>query len=185
MSPELTSLEPRIVIIGNSGSGKSMLARLLESRVGGERTDLDCIHWLDKVGVKRDEGEANELVAALAVKPNWIIESVYGWLAEAALPRATALIWLDMSPEVCRDSLALRGPWRGATAEEHADFLAWAEAYWLRKRRVRSLAIWRCSTLRRRQTTPDIARRCRPVRGDHGGLGDELMFYTSLKISHI
>jgi adenylate kinase family enzyme len=138
MSPELTSLEltslgPRLVIVGNSGSGKSTLARLLESCVGGERTDLDHIHWLGKVGVKRNEGEAKELVAALAAKPNWIIEGVYGWLAEAALPRATALIWLDMSPDVCRESLALRGPWRDATAEEHAEFLAWAEAYWLRK----------------------------------------------------
>ena len=52
------TLGPRVVIIGNSGSGKSTLARQLESRVGGERTDLDHIHWLDRVGVKRDEGQA-------------------------------------------------------------------------------------------------------------------------------
>jgi adenylate kinase family enzyme len=125
-------LGPRVVIIGNSGSGKSTLARQLESRVGGERTDLDHIHWLDKVGVKRDEEEARERVAALAAKPSWIIEGVYGWLAEAAFARATTLIWLDMSPQVCRDSLAVRGPWRGATAEQHADFLGWAEDYWQR-----------------------------------------------------
>ncbi|KAA0075181.1 hypothetical protein [Tardiphaga sp. P9-11] len=125
-------LGPRVVIIGNSGSGKSTLARQLESRVGGERTDLDHIHWLDKVGVKRDEEEAKERVAALAAKPSWIIEGVYGWLAEAAFARATSLIWLDMSPQVCRDSLAVRGPWRGATAEQHADFLVWAEDYWQR-----------------------------------------------------
>jgi adenylate kinase family enzyme len=125
-------LGPRVVIIGNSGSGKSTLARQLESRVGGERTDLDHIHWLDRVGVKRDEEEARERVAALAAKPSWIIEGVYGWLAEAAFARATSLIWLDMSPQVCRDSLAVRGPWRGATAEQHADFLVWAEDYWQR-----------------------------------------------------
>jgi adenylate kinase family enzyme len=125
-------LGPRVVIIGNSGSGKSTLARQLESRVGGERTDLDHIHWLDKVGVRRDEEEARERVAALAAKPSWIIEGVYGWLAEAAFARATTLIWLDMSPQVCRDSLAVRGPWRGATAEQHADFLVWAEDYWQR-----------------------------------------------------
>ena len=125
-------LGPRVVIIGNSGSGKSTLARQLESCVGGERTDLDHIHWLDRVGVKRDEEDAKERVAALAARPNWIIEGVYGWLAEAAFPRATALIWLDMSPQVCRDSLAVRGPWRGATAEQHADFLVWAEDYWQR-----------------------------------------------------
>lgn len=120
------------MIIGNSGSGKSTLAQRLESHVGGERTDLDHIHWLDKVGVKRDETDAKERVAALAAKPNWIIEGVYGWLAAAAFPRATTLIWLDMTPEVCRDSLVLRGPWRSGTTEEYADFLAWAEDYWQR-----------------------------------------------------
>lgn len=128
----VTNLGPRIAVIGNSGSGKSALARRLERRIGGTWTDLDDIHWLDKVGVKRDEKEAKELVVALAAKPHWIIEGVYGWLAEAALPRATALIWLDMSPQVCRDSLAARGPWRGATAEQHADLLGWAENYWQR-----------------------------------------------------
>jgi adenylate kinase family enzyme len=126
-------LGPRVVIIGNSGSGKSTLARRLESRVGGERTDLDHIHWLDKVGVRRDESAAKEMVAGLAAKSNWIIEGVYGWLAEAAFPRATTLIWLDMSPQVCRDSLDQRGPWRAASAESYADFRAWAEDYWQRK----------------------------------------------------
>ncbi|HEY8335048.1 MAG TPA: hypothetical protein VIQ05_14750 [Tardiphaga sp.] len=126
-------LGPRIVVIGNSGSGKSTLARLLESRIGGERIDLDRIHWLDQVGVKRDEAEAKAMVAALAEKPGWIIEGVYGWLAEAAFPRATSLIWLDMPWSVCRESLALRGPWRGATVEDHGKFLSWAEDYWRRR----------------------------------------------------
>ena len=101
---------PRIVIIGNSGSGKSTLARLLESGIGGENIDLDRVHWLDQVGIKRDEAEAKAMVAAMAGKPRWIIEGVYGWLAEAALFRATTLIWLDMPWSICRESLAQRGP---------------------------------------------------------------------------
>ena len=124
---------PRIVIIGNSGSGKSTLARSLESRIGGQHIDLDLVHWLNKVGVKRDEAEAKAMVAALAEKPRWIIEGVYGWLAEAALPRATSLVWLDLPWSVCREGLASRGPTTGATAEEHSALLAWAEAYWQRR----------------------------------------------------
>jgi adenylate kinase family enzyme len=126
-------LGPRIVIIGNSGSGKSTLARLLEISIGGEHIDLDRIHWLKEVGIKRDEAEAKAMVAAMAGKPRWIIEGVYGWLVEAALFRVTTLIWLDMPWSVCRESLALRGPWRGATAEEHGKFLSWAEDYWQRR----------------------------------------------------
>lgn len=127
-----TMLGLRVVIIGNSGSGKTTLARQLECRVGGRRTDLDHIHWLDQVGTKREEDDAKARVVALAAEENWIIEGVFGWLAEAALPRASMLIWLDMSPEVCRSSIATRGPWRDATNEQHAALLEWAAAYWQR-----------------------------------------------------
>jgi hypothetical protein len=129
----ITTLGPRIVIIGNSGSGKSTLAKALEACVGGgEVVDLDRVHWQDKVGSKRDADQAKAMVAGFAAKPRWIIEGVFGWLAEVALPSATSLIWLDMPWNVCRENLALRGPWPGASVDEHADFLGWAEDYWRR-----------------------------------------------------
>jgi adenylate kinase family enzyme len=126
------ALGSRIVIIGNSGSGKSTLARALEKRADIPAIDLDHIHWLDKVGTQRDEAEAKELVRAAASEPRWIIEGVYGWLAGAALPRATALIWLDLPWRDCRDGLAARGPWRDAAPAAYAAFLQWAEDYWRR-----------------------------------------------------
>jgi adenylate kinase family enzyme len=126
------ALGPRVVIIGASGSGKSTLAKLLGARFGCETIDLDRMHWQDRVGSKRHEGEARAMVAACAAKPIWIIEGVFGWLAEVALPSATALIWLDMPWNVCSENLKLRGSRPGATADEHADFLAWAENYWQR-----------------------------------------------------
>jgi hypothetical protein len=36
------------------------------------------------------------MVADATAESKWIIEGVYGWLAELALPRATSLIWLDL-----------------------------------------------------------------------------------------
>jgi hypothetical protein len=63
------------------------------------------------------------MVAALAATPRWIIEGVYGWLAAVALPRAAALVWLDLPWTACRDGLAARGRWDGATDEEHAALL--------------------------------------------------------------
>ena len=128
-----TILGPRVVIIGNSGSGKSTLAKALSPLLDVSPIDLDRIHWLDKVGVKRDEEQAKAMVASLAEQSRWIIEGVFGWLAEPALPRATSLIWLDLPWSVCREGLAARGPWSGATSAEHEDFLQWAEAYWRRK----------------------------------------------------
>ena len=125
---------PRIVIIGNSGSGKSTLARAIASAEDIVAHDLDPIHWQDAVGViKRDEAEAKQAVKTLAAEPRWVIEGVYGWLAAAALPRATELIWLDLPWSVCSEGLASRGPWTNSTPEAYADFLKWAEAYWARE----------------------------------------------------
>jgi adenylate kinase family enzyme len=127
------TLGSRVVIIGNSGSGKSTLAQDLAHRIGAPTIDLDRIHWQDQVGNKREESLATEMVVEVAGKPRWIIEGVYGWLAAAALPFATSLIWLDLPWAACREGLARRGPWKGASAEEHASFLQWAEAYWQRQ----------------------------------------------------
>jgi adenylate kinase family enzyme len=126
------TLGPRVVIIGNSGSGKSTLARAIGDRAGLPVTDLDRVHWQGEVLVQRDEQAAIAMVTDLAAGPTWVIEGVYGWLAAVALPFATSLVWLDLPWTVCSEGLASRGPWTGASAGQHAAFLAWAEAYWQR-----------------------------------------------------
>jgi adenylate kinase family enzyme len=119
----------RTVIIGNSGSGKTTLAKILAGHFGIPALDLDRVHWQGAVGTKRDEEEARQMTRDEAAKQYWVIEGVYGWLAEAALPRATALIWLDLPWETCRAGLLARGPWTGVDGARFAEFLAWAEAY--------------------------------------------------------
>src|SRR5665213_1597808 len=92
----------RTVIIGNSGSGKSTLADRLAARLHIPAIDLDLMHWEDEgYGQKRDESAARRLVAEAADEPRWIIEGVYGWLADAAIPRATGLVWLDLPWSEC------------------------------------------------------------------------------------
>ena len=69
----------------------------------------------------------------VSTQPLWIIEGVYGWLAEIALPRATALIWLDFPWSLCRAGLLARSPRRGATDQDTVELLKWAETYWNRQ----------------------------------------------------
>jgi adenylate kinase family enzyme len=126
------TLGPRVVIIGNSGSGKSTLAQELAQRVRAPAIDLDLFHWHESYGIKRDEDAAKRMVAEAATESRWIIEGVYGWLAQAALPRATSLIWLDMPWNVCHEGLSARGLRRDATEGDHVALLEWAEAYWQR-----------------------------------------------------
>jgi adenylate kinase family enzyme len=118
-------------VIGNSGSGKSRLAEGLGALIGAPVFDLDLIRWNDNgFGAKQDEDVAVQKVANLAATERWVIEGVYGWLAEVALPRATALIWLDIPWEVCREGLLARGQRRGRTEADFSELLNWAEAYW-------------------------------------------------------
>jgi hypothetical protein len=54
-------------------------------------------------------------------------------LLERPLRRATALIWLDIPWEVCREGLLARGQRRGGTEAEFSELLKWAQAYWDRQ----------------------------------------------------
>ena len=128
------SLSQRTVIIGNSGAGKSALAESLAALVHVPVIDLDLLNWEgDDYGRKRDEDAARRMTLEVSTQPLWIIEGVYGWLAEVALPRATALIWLDFPWSLCRAGLLARSPRRGATDQDTVELLKWAETYWNRQ----------------------------------------------------
>jgi adenylate kinase family enzyme len=128
------SLNQRTVIVGNSGAGKSALARSLAALIHVPVIDLDLLNWEgDGYGRKRDEDAARRMTLEVSAQSLWIIEGIYGWLAEVALPRATALIWLDVPWSLCRAGLLARGPRRGATDQDTAELLKWAETYWNRQ----------------------------------------------------
>src|SRR5438094_45505 len=85
------SLSQRTVIIGNSGAGKSALAESLAALVHVPVIDLDLLNWEGNgYGRKRDEYATWRMTLEVSDQPLWIIEGVYGWLAEVALPRAMA-----------------------------------------------------------------------------------------------
>jgi len=124
----------RTVIIGNSGSGKSTLAAAIASLTGVPAFDLDLFHWEEgSYGQKRNEDVARQMVLDVAGQPHWIIEGVFGWLAELVLAQATTLIWLDCPWSVCRAGLLDRGRRRGASPQDAAELMTWAEAYWTRQ----------------------------------------------------
>ena len=71
-------------------------------------------------------------MADVAAGAAWVIEGVYGWLADVALALATALVWLDLPWAECRGGLLRRGLRRGMTPSDQDALLAWASAYWTR-----------------------------------------------------
>src|SRR3989338_761313 len=100
----------RTLIIGNGGSGKTWLARKLGERMSLPVFHLDDIHWEPgRSGVAREKARALEDVGRVAAAPSWIIEGVYGWMAQAAIDRARTLIWIDLPVQECIENVTNRG----------------------------------------------------------------------------
>jgi adenylate kinase family enzyme len=113
----------RVVIIGNSGSGKST-RRAPSGGVAARGFSISTISIGRTATARSGTDAAKQLVVDAAAAPAWIIEGVFGWLAETALPRASALIWLDVPWSTARDGLFARSS-RGAPTD-HATLLEWA-----------------------------------------------------------
>lgn len=121
----------RLVVIGNSGLGKSTLATRLAKHAGLVVHHLDPVRW-STPGVRREADEATAMVRGIAASRGWIVEGVFGWLAEVALPAADGLVWLDLPWEECRAGILRRGPAQEGSVEAHAELLVWAGGYWTR-----------------------------------------------------
>ena len=132
-------MKVRLVIIGNSGSGKSYLAARLSERLSLSVIALDRLFW-EPGGFNRKRPEALVLedIARLKLQPQWIVEGVFGALAARFLDRADCLIWLDVNWETCQQSLLQRGSEKAKQLDpEQAEasfqtLLVWAADYWER-----------------------------------------------------
>ncbi len=132
-------MENRILIFGNSGSGKSWLASKL-----AEKLQLKVIHF-DKhfwepggFNKMRDRQVVYQEIIDLSQQKNWIMEGVFGELAEITLNTATVVIFLDKSWDECKSSLVIRGSESAQQTdpvqaeESFKQLLLWAENYWSR-----------------------------------------------------
>jgi hypothetical protein len=86
----------RILVIGNAGGGKSVLARKLAAKRGLPYREIDTIVW--KPGwVAAPQAEYDLAHAALIIEENWVLDGL-GWTPSlpARFARATEIIVIDM-----------------------------------------------------------------------------------------
>ena len=125
----------RILIYGNSGSGKTTMARAVAAEHGLAHLDLDLVAW-DAPGERRSlEASVALLEAFFAANDGWVVEGCYGDLVEAALPYCTELRFLNPGVEGCIAHCRAR-PWepeKYASPEEQdrrlAFLLDWVRQY--------------------------------------------------------
>jgi hypothetical protein len=87
----------------------------------------------DGYGTRRDADLAKEMVRDRASTDRWIIEGVYGWLAQEALFSATAFIWLDLPEPESVENIRNRGLRRGGNEASFEALLVWAGEYRIRE----------------------------------------------------
>lgn len=130
----------RLVIIGNSGSGKSTYARQLARLHDLDYLDLDSIFWEPhQIAVGRPAADVRaDLERFVAQRERWVIEGCYGDLAELALGRCTELVFMNPGLAACLDN-DRRRPWEPHKYDSAADqermltaLLAWVESYYTR-----------------------------------------------------
>lgn len=97
----------KILVIGNSGSGKSTFARKLHQATGLPLLHLDLLwHLPDKTNISREEFDTR-LEEILALK-EWIIDGNYQRTLQQRIAACDTIFLLDYPVEVCLAGVAER-----------------------------------------------------------------------------
>ncbi len=130
----------RILVYGNSGSGKSTFAQAMARTHSIPHLDLDCIVWEPgQVAVQRPLASIlDSLREFLDAHDRWVIEGCYGELVEAAAPECTELVFLNPGEQSCLANNRRR-PWephKFPSLEKQNEMVealqAWVSGYYTR-----------------------------------------------------
>lgn len=102
----------KILIFGNSSSGKSTLAKELCDTEGLAHLDLDSCAWQPTDPPKRRPISESDIEITRFIDSNdgWVIEGCYTDLLERTLPFSTEIIFMNLPVEACIRNAKAR-PW--------------------------------------------------------------------------
>jgi adenylate kinase family enzyme len=91
----------RILIVGNSGGGKSTLARRLGKRLSLPVIHLDVLFWKPGWVESEDAEFRPRVVEALSAAPAWICDGNFTGTFELRMSYADTIIWIDQPRLLC------------------------------------------------------------------------------------
>lgn len=129
----------RILIFGNSGSGKTWLASKL-SKKDLKHIALDDIFWLPGgYNQKRSAIEVSQEIKIIKSSPDWIVEGVFGDLLVELIDVTDVVVFLDFCWDECQKALLSRGSESSKqldkvkAKEKFLELIDWASNYTTRK----------------------------------------------------
>lgn len=95
-----SSTVKRIVIIGTSGSGKSVLGSKIAQALDIQCIDLDDLYWLPGWKERREEEFFQKIKRVISYQ-KWILTGNYSRASQYIWPQADMIIWLDLPLYLC------------------------------------------------------------------------------------
>ncbi len=105
-------MSKKIILLGNSSSGKSTLAKKIVQTYNFPYLDLDTIVWKSGLTAQRRNFDYvyGDILCFMENQPNWIIEGCYGDLISSISQYGNRLIFLNLDIEICLNNCRQR-PW--------------------------------------------------------------------------
>lgn len=96
----------KLIIFGNSGSGKTFLSKIISTKLNVPMISLDDIYWRDETYRRsRSSKWISRRVIEYAQKKEWVIEGIYSHLIKLAVDYSNMIIWLDYDYHSCLKNL--------------------------------------------------------------------------------
>ena len=106
----------RWAVVGDAGSGKTVLAVRLSVMLDIPHVELDAIHW--EIGwIPRPQGEFADAVERATRGEAWVVDGNYSKVRHIVWGRAQAVVWLDYALPIVLGRLLRRTARRVLTRE--------------------------------------------------------------------
>jgi adenylate kinase family enzyme len=128
-----SAIVQRVSVVGNSGSGKSTVARELAAALGVPYLELDSV-FHQPGWEPLPEDEFRRVVEAAAAGDSWVMDGNYSAVRPLVWARADTVVWLDLPKWIVMRRVVWRTLRRAVTRQELwngnreplRNFLTWA-----------------------------------------------------------
>jgi len=107
----------RVSVVGNSGSGKTALARRLAALIGAPSVELDG-HRHQAGWTELPDDDLRARVAELCAGDRWVVDGNYDAVRDLVWARADTVVWIDLPRWRVTARVVRRSAWRLATRTE-------------------------------------------------------------------